>query len=431
MPRILAWLALALALTRPVHAEHPEGDPADYAHTNDRFGSAVVVDGDWAAVGAPGDNTAAFDAGAIYMYQRTGELWALHCRLVPADSDGHTGLGSVLALAGDTLIAGTEPTPGQRGSARIYVRTTDGWRQRAILQQGPEFVDDSFGLAVAIDGDDAAVLNGGSIVAGSYREGALHLYRRDGDEWRTAGTLPASRGSHLALAGGTLALTPDYGGDVLLYHREAEAWTLTDVIDTELAGATSSRFGDALALHGDTLAISDALRIILFTRDKTTWRLSATVEIPNPDDLLSEQEQSPLAVTDDHLAYAVSDGQAMTESVHLFARTGAGWVSDGVLVAGDAVHKTHLWSQAYGSSLAFAGDQLLVGAGRAGAPIGEESGTVYIHARRAAATWDEVSQLVPEEPPPAGCGCRSTPHAAAPLWLLLALLPGRRRRRTR
>jgi MYXO-CTERM domain-containing protein len=437
MPRILAWLArapalaLALGLTSSVHAEPPAIDPAEYAHTNDLFGSAVAVDGEWAAVGAPGDNTTAFDAGAVYMYQRDGDEWTLHSRLVPEDSESHTGLGSALALSGDTLIAGSDPAPGQRGAARIYVHTTDGWRQQALLQRDPEAVEDSFGLAVAIDGDDAAVLNGRSIIDGSYREGALHLYRRDGDEWREAGTLPATRQSHLALAGGTLALTPEYApGEVQLYRRQGEVWTLTGVIDAAMAGATSSYFASDIAMHGDTLAITDDLRVILFARDGETWRLQGAVEIPDTNEALQEQEKHPLAVTADHLAYALSDFSTLSESVHLFARTETGWVADGVLVAADAFHDPDRWYQVYGGSLAFAGDQLFVGAMRAGAPVGEQSGSVYLYDRRATATWDEVQRLVPGEPP-AGCGCRSTPRDAAPLWLLLALLTGRRKRRTR
>lgn len=419
MLRVLASLVLMSAATSAQAAVADDG-----AHANDWFGQAVAVDGEWAAVGAPGDNSAAFNAGAIYMYHRSGGEWALHSCLLPEESDGYTGLGGSLALSGDTLIAGAEPLKGGRhGSARIYVRTSAGWRPQALLELDAG-VEDTFGTAVALYGDDAAVLNGRSIIDGSLVDGALHLYRRTGDEWREAGVLPADAGSHLALVGGTLALTHSLVDEVTLYRRDGETWVPTGVIAPAMAGAVTWDL-DAIALSGDTLAIADDLRIMLFTRDGA-WRLTDTLDIPDPNGKLGVQIGNPLALTADRLAYATLEYTEKTDSVHLFARTGAGWVADGELLAADASAGRQSSIDFFGSSLALAGDSLLIGAMFTDVGTIPDTGSVYAYRRAAAGDWNLTQRLVPGESP-GGCDCRLAPPSAG-LWLLLGLLAGRRRR---
>ncbi len=435
MARMLARLAFVLVagVATSVHAAH---DAGGYEHANDQFGSAVAVDGDWAAVGAVGDNTTAFNAGAIYMYQRTDGAWALHSRLVPEDSDGGTWLGNTIALDGDTLLAGatvrgTNARSGGRSSARIYVRTGDGWRAQALLQE-PGVSESGFGIAVALAGADAAVVSDYAIVDGLYRGPEVHVYRREGDAWGEAAVMQFEAGRpQVAFAGGMLAVATGYfDARVMLYRRDGDTWTLAGEIDAAAAGAAQPDFAEHIAAHGDTLAISDDRRVALFGRDGDTWTLRDAIEIDGAGDDVYAHGYAPLTLTADRLALGLFSEQARTEQVHLFARTDAGWVNDGVLVASDARNNDQDWFMAYGTAIAFAGDGVLVGAMRAGSPDDERSGAVYVYQRRDAATWDETQVLGPGEPS-AGCDCRHGPPRTAPIWVVLVALTRRRKRRTR
>ena len=65
---------VAVLLSSPVWAqcEIKHLTAAD-ASAQDEFGAGVAVDGEWAVVGAPGDNA---DTGAAYVIRRTGSDWA-------------------------------------------------------------------------------------------------------------------------------------------------------------------------------------------------------------------------------------------------------------------------------------------------------------------------------------------------------------------
>ena len=325
MSRVPLRLALVLAVGVAGSSGLARADE-DYEHANDLFGRAVAIDGDWAAVGAIGDNTAAFDAGAIYMYERTGAGWALHSRLVPADSDGGTWLGNALALAGDTLIAGstvsgTNARRGGRGAAHIYVRAGDGWREQAQLRLDAAVVEDGFGAAVALAGDDAAIVSDHAIVDGAYQSPRVHLYHRDGDEWRASSVIEVEPTGDpvIALSGEMLAVgTGRTSAGVRLYRRDGDGWSAAGTIDGAAGGALSLSFGEHLAVDGDTLAVSDDLRVALFARDGDAWTLQGAVEIAD-DGASHVQRGAPLALRDDRLAVAVqSPARAAEDDEMLF-----------------------------------------------------------------------------------------------------------------
>lgn len=421
-----AWFALLFAVGV---ANSAHGADAVYEHANDLFGRAVAVDGDWAAVGAIGDNTAAFDAGAIYMYQRTGDTWTLHSRLVPDDSDGDTWLGNALALDGDTLLAGatvfgTNARTGGRGSARVYVRDGEGWREQAVLRLAEDVVEDGFGSAVALAGDDAAVVRDHAIVDGAHVSAAVHMYRRDGAQWlpSTEIALADTGFPRVALAGDTLAVTTGTTDSVALYRRDGDGWTPAGALATD--DPSSLDFGEYIAGHGDTLAVSDGARVLLYAGSDATWTLQSTANLLGAGTNL--QRDAPLTVHEDRLAVATEDPEARTATVHLFVRDDDAWTADGKVVS-DLGATPEQWPDYFGGALAIAGDGLLVGARSAGTPDDEQSGEVHVYRRRGASEWEQTQLLVPAEPPATGCDCRSAP--TAPLSLLLLALLRRRRNR--
>jgi hypothetical protein len=425
-------LLLAVGIATPARAA---ADGADYAHANDLFGRAVAVDGEWAAVGAIGDDTAAFNAGAVYMYRRTGDDWALHSRLVPEDSDGGTWLGNSLALAGDTLIAGstvdgTNARTGGRGAARIYTLVDDEWREQAVLRLGDDVVEDAFGYEVALDGDDAAVLCEHTIVEGIYRDPEVHLYRRQGEQWYPVVVLPLARGGKpsVALAGDTLVVGGVTAWGVAVYRRDGDDWSA--VGELERPGTlTPYNFGAHVVAHGDTVVVSADVGFAVYGREDGGWDLRYHHEIADGSDGRNLQRHAPIALRGEHIAVGIEDSARFTEEVHLFERGGSGVFALGRLVAADASNDPDAWFAHYGSAMALADDLLLVGAMGAGTPVAEQSGAVYVYRYGEVGEAVEQTQVfVPDELPAADCQCRGGARAPA-LLALLALLPRRRARR--
>jgi len=159
-------------------------DPGDY------FGYSVAVSGDTVVVGAiwedsnaidgPGDNNA-FDAGAAYVFVRSGTNWSQQAYL-KASNAGVSDVfpdyfGYSVAVSGDTIVVGaigedsmatgvngnqTNNFAGNSGAAYVFVRTGTSWSQQAYLKASNTGGDDWFGNAVAV--------SGGTVLVGALQE---------------------------------------------------------------------------------------------------------------------------------------------------------------------------------------------------------------------------------------------------------------------
>jgi hypothetical protein len=123
--------------------QHPNPTPGA------RFGAAVALTSARAVIGSPGDDAAASDAGAAFVYRLP-----IVAPAVPALTLNVTGLeafrafGSAVALSGTLLVVGTPV-----GVAYVYdLAGVTPATPLAILPNPRPGVPDGFGVAVAIDG---------------------------------------------------------------------------------------------------------------------------------------------------------------------------------------------------------------------------------------------------------------------------------------
>src|SRR5687767_11546967 len=75
--------------------------------TDDLFGHAVDIDGDVAVVGSVlDDNSHGGDAGAVYVFERTGGIWTQTVKLEAPDGAGGDYFGQSVSIDGDTIAVG-------------------------------------------------------------------------------------------------------------------------------------------------------------------------------------------------------------------------------------------------------------------------------------------------------------------------------------
>jgi len=163
----------------------------DTAVDQEAFGYAVAIEGDTAVVGAPFEDAAGANAGAVYVFGRTTTLsgeatWELESRLTADDASAGQQFGIDVALAGDRLVVGARGDGANgfgAGAAYVFERSMSPeagddvlpggsvWSQAAKLIAGDADAGDAFGTSVGIDGsfiavgapgDDAAGLDGGA-----------------------------------------------------------------------------------------------------------------------------------------------------------------------------------------------------------------------------------------------------------------------------
>jgi hypothetical protein len=139
---------------------------ASDAAAEDSFGEAISISADVVAVGASGDDDFGSQSGSVYLYERDlggGGNWGESKKVNAADQVDFDGFGKALAIDADRLLVGmwSDDEPEHKsGSAYIFERHSggvDNWGEVNKLGASDAGEQDSFGWAVAIDADGAAV----------------------------------------------------------------------------------------------------------------------------------------------------------------------------------------------------------------------------------------------------------------------------------
>lgn len=153
------------------------------------FGTSVAIDGSRVVVGAPGDTAAgALEAGALYVYTRTGNLLASNPTVVSAQiPEADEGLGRRVALDGARIVAASGGG-GTTGPVRLFVHSGGMWQEEAAISSpwGADYVD--FGHAIDLSGDHLAI-SAPDYDGAFFSEGAVAIYRREAGLWNPVNIL--------------------------------------------------------------------------------------------------------------------------------------------------------------------------------------------------------------------------------------------------
>jgi hypothetical protein len=209
----------------------------------DSTGSRLVV-------GAPYEDVAASNAGAAYVFVRSGSSWAQQAKLVASDGAVNYYFSRVCAMSEDgsrIAISGRSST----GAVYEFVYSGSLWTEEAILVGSDVVLYSYFGSSIAANADWSR------LAIGAYNQsgiGAMYLYERSGSSWtQTAQTFP-SDGVSSTFFGGSGTITADgsritVGSDVALYEY--------DVVDVETLGNVSE--GVAFSIPVEATSDSNVL----------------------------------------------------------------------------------------------------------------------------------------------------------------------------
>ncbi|MGI8721302.1 MAG: FG-GAP repeat protein [Geodermatophilaceae bacterium] len=179
----------------------------------DLFGISVALDQDTLVVGAAGHGvgvSGATDAGAAYVFVRSGTGWTAQAELSAADPTPGAGFGGSVALSNGTALVGAELDRAGKasGSAYAFVRTGTTWAQQANLTPSDGAPNDQFGNAVALIGNTAVIgsLYGGPPGANGSATGAAYVFVRSGTSWTQRLELAPPDGAGGERFGGSVSL---------------------------------------------------------------------------------------------------------------------------------------------------------------------------------------------------------------------------------
>ena len=157
------------------------------------FGRDIDMQDNVLVVGAPGDDTIAEDAGAVYVWHHYNDEWNFAGKLVAADGIANDRLGSQVALQMPWLASGAYDHDDPNWSAgATYVWKLDNlWNFHDKLEASDMQPGDWFGYSVDIQADRMVIgaPHRAHPESGTYRSGAAYVFELIEEEWVEVGVL--------------------------------------------------------------------------------------------------------------------------------------------------------------------------------------------------------------------------------------------------
>lgn len=246
--------------------------PANYAivgaptDTHPEKGEVVNEGGGIAGIFAAGEK------GAAYIFRRTGNEWRKQVKLVADDPTDDDRYGESVSIFRSTAIIGVSKDDDNKkneGSAYVYVREGEDWRQQAKIVPDDLGGSDSFGEAVAIRENTAVIGAPGHTPGGVRFAGAAYIYVREGDTWRQQAKLTANDGakadrfgSSVAIGSGTVVIgapahDTDAGKDAgaaYVFALDGDRWKLQTKL-TPKVGGKNDQFGFGVDTNGNIIIV--------------------------------------------------------------------------------------------------------------------------------------------------------------------------------
>lgn len=162
---------------------------APNAEAGDRFGTSVAISDDTIVVGAINedssqttitdgssiaDNNDAENAGAAYVFVRSGTEWSLQSYLKASNAEANDGFGKSVKISDDTIVVGADSEDSNdagdsanndasnAGAAYVFTRSDTSWSQEAYLKASNAGESDNLGYSVSVSGD--------TVIAGAHGE---------------------------------------------------------------------------------------------------------------------------------------------------------------------------------------------------------------------------------------------------------------------
>lgn len=204
-----AWLPMSYTpeISLPPTTRYPnESQERDY------FGQAVAIDGDYAIIGAPvhdGPVPGPHAEGAAFIFKRTNGAWIQEAILLATDADTSDLFGWSVDISGDYAIIGAPGDDNSRGSAYIFFRTGNTWSQQEKLTAPGGFEFDRFGLSVSTIGTKA-VVGAPEDDINFLDMGRVHVYNRSGTTWTHVAILDTFTLTPDVWFGYSVSMVPDY-----------------------------------------------------------------------------------------------------------------------------------------------------------------------------------------------------------------------------
>lgn len=231
----------------------------------DLFGASLALDGDYAVIGAPGDDS---DIGSVYVFKKDGDLWSEQIKLTaPTVGYGRERYGESVSIDDNYIIVGVpsaDDVGDQTGAAYIYKRNGSTWNLQTKLLPSDSQSEALFGFSVSICNEYAVVGACGKDYTENY-PGTVHIFELIGDDWIETTQLVAPDIEAGDQYGADVSISNDFvvvgarhnngmKGCAHLFMRSGDSWIHASKL-TASDGNSGDNFGNRVRINGSNIVI--------------------------------------------------------------------------------------------------------------------------------------------------------------------------------
>jgi len=385
---------------------------------DDNLGCSVSISGDYAIVGAyPEDHDASggselSNAGSAYIFKNNAGTWEQVQKIVASDRDANDYFGYSVSISGDYAIVGAygedhDASGGAElinsGSAYIFKNNAGTWQQVQKIVASDRAELDAFGCSVTISGDYAFVgaysedhdASGGTELN---KSGSVYIFKNNAGTWSQVQKIVASDREAEDQFGWSVSVSGDYAfvgaykedhdasggtelsnaGSVYIFKNNAGTWSQVQKIVASDREADDN-FGFSISISGDNAIVSaykedhdasggtelgDAGSAYIFTNNAGTW--SQVQKIVASDREAADNFGYSVSISGDNAivgtyieSHDASGGGTTISwagSAYIFKNNAGTWAQKQKIVASDREEYDFFgWSVAISDDYAFVG----------------------------------------------------------------------------
>ncbi len=382
----------SLVTTKETKIVAPNGQASDL------FGFSIALDDDTLVVGTPYEDSAAQDAGAVYVFVRTNDTWTFDTKLVASDFGAARWFGYSVAVDGDTVVVGSPQADGKTlgaGAAYVFRHVNGAWTSLPKIVAGDGKPGDMFGQAVDVSGDSLLIGSPKSDVKGA-DSGAAYVFVWNGNtyvEEKRLFAIDTTAGDHLgaavAMHGETAIIGAPEGdlfgpdsGTAYIFFREGNLWSQQKKLISP-NGAAGDGFGWAVDIEFDTAIVgspmddtsgADAGAAYTYQRTGVVWNPGGSL---SPKGIAADDRfGSSVAISGPSVVVGalLDDTAGMNAgAAYIFRDNGFSWYQSLEVVASDAAA-----GDAFGFAVGISGQTTVVSA-YLDDDLGTSSGATYVY----------------------------------------------------
>jgi hypothetical protein len=242
---------------------------------DDWFGRFVSISGEYAIVSAYFNDDNGINSGSAYIFKRDGSNWIEEQKLTASDGDSDDAFGISVSISGDYAFVGAygdDDNGINSGSAYIFKKDGSNWieKQKLTASDGDEV--DQFGRSISISGKYAIVGANYDDDNGVYYSGSAYIFERDGSNWTEEQKLTASDGDEYDHFGSSVSISGEYvivgayfdddnevnSGSAYIFRRDSSNWIEKQKL-TASDGAEDDWFGFSVSISGNYAIVGSLL----------------------------------------------------------------------------------------------------------------------------------------------------------------------------